>query len=162
MADFFMGAIQDPSIIRNLDLYFFAVSKKEILNKDYKRVLEILETFEKTGKHGRNKLLLNIDGYNDDPRELYMIPEVREFIQGIWKQCKFFLYFVTDIGGTRDVFVGCLNEYISHKYVGFNETVLEVNYNKLVMQETVDAIIRYGMKVNDYDEAFKIARKLVN
>ena len=39
MADFFMGAIQDPSIIRNLDLYFFAVSKKEILNKDYKRVL---------------------------------------------------------------------------------------------------------------------------
>jgi len=162
MADLYMGAIQDPNIIKNLHLYFFAVSKEEILKKDYTRLLETLETFKKAGKNGRNKLFLNIDGYNNDSRELYMIPEVRDFIQGIWRECKYFLYFISDIGGTRDVFVACLNEYVSHKYVGFNETVLEVNYNKLVMQETVDAIIRYGMKVNDYDEAFKIAKKLVN
>lgn len=162
MADFFMGDIQNPSIIKKLDLYFFAVSKEEVLRKDYKRVIEIFEIFKKAGKHGKNKLLLNIDGYNDDSRELYMIPEVRDFIQGIWKECKFFLYFVSDIGGTRDVFVACLNEYISHRYVNMNEISLEVNYNKLVMQETVKAIIKYGMQVNDYDGALKIAKSIVN
>lgn len=162
MLNIFAESIKNPDMVKNMDLVFFSVTREEIINKSYKRLLDTLEVLKKSGKYGRNKLLLNIDGYNNDSREIYMIPEVRDFIQGIWKECKFFLYFVSDIGGTRDVFVACLNEYISHKYVGMKETILEVNYNKFVMQETVDAIIRYGMQVNDYDEAFKIAKKLVN
>jgi hypothetical protein len=39
-----------------------------------------------------NSLVLMIDGYNFDPREIYAIPEVRAFYKQLWEFCPYWLY----------------------------------------------------------------------
>ena len=40
-----------------------------------------------------NSLALMIEGYDDDPREIYAIPEVRTFYQQLWERWPYWLYF---------------------------------------------------------------------
>ena len=40
-----------------------------------------------------NHLALFIEGYDDDPREIYAIPEVRKFYQQLWERWPYWLYF---------------------------------------------------------------------
>ena len=40
-----------------------------------------------------NSLALMIEGYDDDPREIYAIPEVRSFYQQLWQRWPYWLYF---------------------------------------------------------------------
>ena len=40
-----------------------------------------------------NHLALFIEGYDDDPREIYAIPEVRKFYQQLWQRWPYWLYF---------------------------------------------------------------------
>lgn len=40
-----------------------------------------------------NSLALMIEGYDDDPREIYAIPEVRAFYQQLWQRWPYWLYF---------------------------------------------------------------------
>jgi hypothetical protein len=40
-----------------------------------------------------NHLTLFIEGYDDDPREVYAIPEVRKFYQRLWQRWPYWLYF---------------------------------------------------------------------
>ena len=40
-----------------------------------------------------DSLGLIIDGYDDDPREVYAIPEVRRFYQQLWERWPYWLYF---------------------------------------------------------------------
>ena len=40
-----------------------------------------------------NSVALMIDGYDHDPREIYAIPEIREFYQQIWKRWPYWLFF---------------------------------------------------------------------
>ncbi len=40
-----------------------------------------------------NHLVMFIEGYDDDPREIYAIPEVRKFYQQLWQRWPYWLYF---------------------------------------------------------------------
>jgi hypothetical protein len=40
-----------------------------------------------------NRLALFIEGYDNDPREIYAIPEVRRFYQQLWQRWPYWLYF---------------------------------------------------------------------
>jgi len=40
-----------------------------------------------------NHLVTFIEGYDDDPREIYAIPEVRKFYQQLWQRWPYWLYF---------------------------------------------------------------------
>lgn len=40
-----------------------------------------------------NSLALMIEGYDDDPREIYAIPEVRAFYIQLWQRWPYWLYF---------------------------------------------------------------------
>ena len=40
-----------------------------------------------------NSLVLMIEGYDEDPREIYAIPEIRRFYQQLWKKWPYWLYF---------------------------------------------------------------------
>lgn len=40
-----------------------------------------------------DNLALMIEGYDDDPREVYAIPEIRAFYQRLWERWPYWLYF---------------------------------------------------------------------
>jgi len=55
--------------------------------------LEKLLVDEETIRKSKNKLTVGFDGYDDDPRELYEIDEVKDYIQAITVKFPYWLYF---------------------------------------------------------------------
>ena len=67
-----------------IDFIHIVIGKEQIETKDIKSVyssLSVLLADQRTVLRFRNAVNLSIDGYNDDPRELFEIGEVRNYIQ---------------------------------------------------------------------------------
>jgi len=61
---------------------FFQVEKEEILNLSFKSIEELIERSSRSRQSlikNQGKVELFIDGFNDDPREIYEIPEIRNW-----------------------------------------------------------------------------------
>jgi len=46
-------------------------------------------------------IALSIDGYNNDPRELYEVPEVQQWAARIWRECPEFIWWLTPVSKIR-------------------------------------------------------------
>jgi hypothetical protein len=61
------------------------VSRKEIVSEDVSRVRGILDTFVPTlTDRNRNRVTIMINGYDNDPRELFLINEVRKWFHRLF------------------------------------------------------------------------------
>ena len=58
------------------------------------------------------RISLIVDGYNDDPRELYEIPEVRTFISRIDKQWPYWFFFLSQADDSIRLLESCLSDAI--------------------------------------------------
>ena len=103
--------IKNVKQVKENDIFFYAVSKQEITNNDFNRIRKSLETLKKAGKDAKGKLFLTFDGYDNDKREIYMIPEIRSFVKNIWKEYKFLFYFLTLFDNNRAIIFACLNDF---------------------------------------------------
>lgn len=79
------------------ELHLLSISRTAVENLDYEPFLKLLklENLPK-GRElakcmGRNTF--TIDGYDDDPREIWQIPEIREYFSGIEKIWSYWLFF---------------------------------------------------------------------
>lgn len=61
------------------------VSREELLRQDVSRVRRILDSFVPgLLKRNRNAISVEVMGYDDDPRELFLIPEVRKWFHRLF------------------------------------------------------------------------------
>src|SRR5215831_20778651 len=61
------------------------ISREEIVSEDVSRVRTILNTFVPTlVERNRNRVTIMVEGYNDDPRELFLINEVRKWFHHLF------------------------------------------------------------------------------
>src|SRR5574344_1844500 len=147
-----MNNIENVRDVAEASLIVYSVSKNEVDRKDYKRIKFNLELLTKTGKKAREKLLFTFDGYDNDKREIYMIPEIREFVKNIWKEYKHFFYFLTPIDNNRSVIFACINNFKSIQRNNEDHVELEILYDETIKRETVKSMQEYGEKINDSDE----------
>jgi hypothetical protein len=85
-----MKAIADPLII--------VVSKDEIMRRDISSALNVLKSLfdsPEVARSYRERVDIAFDGYNDDPRELDEIEEVRQYVQMLDQQFPFWLFFLS-------------------------------------------------------------------
>lgn len=79
------------------DLTFYQFSRDRVERGDFPHFLGVYGT--DSLPHGRelaammNRLVLAVDGYNDDPREVYLIREVRRFFASLNQEWPYLLYF---------------------------------------------------------------------
>ena len=84
-----------------------------------------------------NRFQFIVDGYNDDPQELYSIPEVREFYQHFHKVWPYWFYFCELGSNTLTMMVLCLLPNISAiKRLG--EPNSEVDYDQVDLLNFVE------------------------
>ena len=77
-----------------------------------------------------NSLALMIDGYNDDPREIYAIPEVRKFYKQLWEAWPYWLYFCNlDTENLMLMVMCCLDSLDALKVKGQSE--VKVSFSPL-------------------------------
>ena len=75
-----------------------------------------------------NSLALMIEGYDDDPREIYAIPEVRAFYKQLWQRWPYWLYFCNlDTENLMMMVMCCLDSLDALKVQGQPEVQVQIN-----------------------------------
>ena len=75
-----------------------------------------------------NSLALMIQGYDDDPREIYAIPEVRTFYQQLWQRWPYWLYFCNlDTENLMMMVMCCLDSLDALKVQGQPQVQVQIN-----------------------------------
>ena len=132
------------------------ISRREIESRDIASVTGRLKPFLATREDAwlyRGQMSLVIDGYNNDPRELVDISEVREFLRIFDKQWPYWAFFFNHVDDSIKIYLSCvcgvgfpgdgaveidadkLSEFLMHGFAGmnclfdrfgFSETELEI------------------------------------
>jgi hypothetical protein len=76
-------------------MLFYHISKREVLEKDFRGIANLVTTLVKVGKGAKRSLLLTCNGYDDVTDELYAIKEVREFVQAMFAKYPYLFYYIT-------------------------------------------------------------------
>jgi hypothetical protein len=116
------------------DLIFYQFSRSKVERGDFSHFLG-LYALDKlpTGRRLRemmNTLIFGIDGYNDDPREIHSIPEIRRFYSAFHEAWPFWLYFCNlDAENLRMMVLCCLPSILAMKVDG--QPSVSVNFDRL-------------------------------
>ena len=81
---------------KDFDLAILLIPRSVVEQQDLDFTLSGLEKFlvnEETIRKSKNKLTVGFDGYDDDPRELYEIDEVKDYIRAITLKFPYWFYF---------------------------------------------------------------------
>lgn len=148
--------IESIEQVKENDILFYAVSKREILNNDFNRIRKSLEILKEAGKDAKGKLFLTFDGYDNDKREIYMIPEIRNFVKNVWDEYKFLFYFLTSFDNNRAIIFSCLNDFKAIQNHRDKKCRLEIIYNQKIKEQTINAMKKYGLLIDDIDGVQRI------
>ena len=92
-----MEAWESPDA--RIDTLVLTRSREEVEAGDIAHAAAMLDKLlnPSTATRAKGKLILAITGYDDDPRDLWEIPEVRAWMQALNRQFPFWFYFM-DLG----------------------------------------------------------------
>ncbi|OKZ73904.1 MAG: hypothetical protein BHW00_07240 [Clostridium sp. 26_22] len=143
--------IENIKQVKENNIIFYAVSKQEIINKDFNRIRKTLRILKDAGKEAKGKLFLTFDGYENDKREIYMIPEIRSFVKNIWEEYRFLFYFLTLFDNNRAIIFACLNNFKVLQNNKEKKCRLEIIYNEEIKNKTINSMKNYGILIDDVD-----------
>ena len=86
------GEIKPLEEMLKADLIVYSIDKEDLIRKRYTNFERILKVLQNAGKNSREKLMITFDGYDNDDREIYLIPEVREFVTYFYDKCNYLFY----------------------------------------------------------------------
>lgn len=154
-------SIDSVEKVKASDIILYAVSKLEIENKDLQRLSNSLEILKQAGKDAKGKLFLTFDGYDNDEREVYMIPEIRSFVKTIWEKYKYLFYFLTAFDNNRSIIFACINNFeaLQNKDTGVVE--LQIIHNYEINIPIIAAMKDFGKSINDIEGAINIVQTIV-
>jgi hypothetical protein len=87
------------------------VSRREVESRDVAPALQVLESLlydAETVRAFRGRAGLAFHGYDDDPRELYQIPEVRRFVAELDSRFPYWFYFLSTGNDMLKMIAFCL------------------------------------------------------
>jgi hypothetical protein len=87
------------------------ISRREVESTDLASVLSRLKVFLATRDDAwryRGQMTLVVDGYNNDPRELVDIPEVRALLRGLEAEWPYWAYFFNQVDDSIKLLLSCV------------------------------------------------------
>jgi hypothetical protein len=87
------------------------ISRREVEQADLASVLSRLKVFLATREDAwryRGQMTLVVDGYNDDPRELVDIAEVRALLRGLEAEWPYWAYFFNQVDDSIKLLLSCI------------------------------------------------------
>jgi hypothetical protein len=146
--------------LKESGLIYLEVSKSEIVNKDvsgFVKLLDRLTINDKMIEKTRGKISFAIDGYNHDPREVYEIPAIKEWVRAVLPAFKYWGYFlnmdefIENLAGLRVLHLCYANAYS----VKFNKkTKIKQVYTDITL--TLDFMDKIFGWLNEFSETYKI------
>ncbi|MDI1270515.1 MAG: hypothetical protein PSV40_15615 [Polaromonas sp.] len=87
------------------------ISRRQVETGDIASVLTELKPFLATREDAwlyRGQMVLVVDGYNEDTRELVDIADVRAFLQGLEREWPYWAFFFNQLDDSLIIFLSCL------------------------------------------------------
>lgn len=120
-------------------LAMFLITGEESNTPDYKRIDDFMELLHKIGKVACQGVGLGFSGYDDDPREIWEIPEARAFIQRLNDKHPCWPYFVIP---EQEALFACLLPMISTRGAMREDAIR-------ILRKIKDEIRAYGKEIGD-------------
>lgn len=140
-------------------LHIYNVSKEDVLNKNYDGILSFVKVLDKLGgrKSFGNAMIL-IDGYNEVVEELHEIPEVREYMEGLFDLIPHILYYINfDLEGHKYMLL-CISDSISVFPIG-KKSIVEI-YNEIGGDYT--KVPKFASRMNmSAEQVHKIGKAII-
>lgn len=134
------------------DSIILVITRHEVKSMNLSRARQTLKTFEDAGKHGRNKLMISFLGYEYSLKEVYEIEEIRNYVNILFNEFPHIFYFLSDINGSRTVFLLCLcNKIKTKKTSPLSVNVFAASPGHLT-RRIIDGILDYGAKIGESKE----------
>jgi hypothetical protein len=95
--------VQEPVVL--------LISRREVEQADLPSVLSRLKVFLVTREDAwryRGQMTLVVDGYNDDPRELVDIPEVRSLLRRLEAEWPYWAFFFNQVDDSIKLLLSCV------------------------------------------------------
>jgi hypothetical protein len=117
------------------DFLSITISRQDIEMNNLKPTIEILDSLlvnVKTISQFFDRVDIGITGYDHDPRELWEIQEVKQFIRKLDLEFPYWFYFLSKLGGgLKMIAFCCINTTkFSSTQVNFDPVSMEQFYNK--------------------------------
>ncbi|WP_343743564.1 hypothetical protein [Chitinophaga sp.] len=147
--------------LKNSDIILLNISQKDVLNMDTSGLTKLLTSLtinDEMIKKSESKLSVFIDGYNHDSREIYEIPEVRNWTKKVFGEFKYWGYFLDmreeflQFTGIR-FFVLCMCDF---EIVATNEdnTTKYVEYDISQSVEILEQLFKW---LNEFTDKYNIS-----
>ena len=94
---------------------FLMFSRRQVDTCDFAEPLEFLRGLTADPRAALDycgRISLVVDGYNDDPREIFEVPEVRTFIKGLDRQWPYWFFFLSQADDSIKLLESCLCDTI--------------------------------------------------
>jgi len=98
-------------LFRISNAYLFTIPRADVEARNHLPLSRILQSLLSTPEGARNcaeKVGIFIDGYNDDPRALYRIPEVRSYVAALDEIVPYWFYVLGRDFGSLVLVMKCL------------------------------------------------------
>jgi hypothetical protein len=119
------------------DLIFYQFSREMVERGDFSQFLSLYAPDKlPSGRRLRemlNTMLFAIEGYDDDPREIHSVPEIRRFYLAFHDAWPYWLYFCNlDVEALRMMMLCCLPSIAAMKVDGRPNVAVEYDRLELV------------------------------
>jgi hypothetical protein len=119
-----------------VDYIAIVISKRQVETSDYSEIVETLKSLLETpikAKQFKENVDISFDGYDQDTRELFEIPEVRNYIFDLDNQFPFWLFFLSKFGtGLQCIFYSMMPPFLTSeaKATIFPQKMSEILLNR--------------------------------
>lgn len=152
----FIENINNTEEIKKATLLCYSISKREIIQKDYSRIFKFFDKLTKAGIYAKEKIHISFGGYDNDKREIYEIPEIREYVKNVCDKYGYLFYFINQIDNNRSLIFACLCDFKSIHINGSNKVNLEIIYNNEINKHIENSMIEFGKKIDDLENSKRI------
>ncbi|MBK1812456.1 chlororespiratory reduction 6 domain-containing protein [Clostridium sp. YIM B02505] len=128
-----------------------------ILNKSYIEALDLQEidrmltVFKRDGvKKYKNNIVFQVDGYDDDPREIFEIPEIKAFYKKVFDKYPYMLYFLSNVNSNDAWVLACLcNKHQTCSVVGKTNIDLKMQFDNNLLSQILNQTIAYMRQIRE-------------
>jgi hypothetical protein len=118
-------SLNKPTIV------IMTLNRKHIERLDLKEVNQMMDVFRKKGLRSfKGRVVLEVDGYEDDPREIFEIPEIKAFYRRVFQKYPHLIYFLSPVNGSDAWILACLcDTYQTIKAAGAENVTLKMRFD---------------------------------
>jgi hypothetical protein len=95
----------------------YQISKEYVLSQNIKPIEKLILSMLKYKDQVRGNLILQFDGYDSVPDEIYEIPEIRSYVSKVVQRFPYIFYYLSQLDNLHAQWLACLGD-VEVVYIG--------------------------------------------